>query len=411
MWAENLLRDTALALRNLVRNRRRVAFALTIIVGGIVAFLLAGGFIQWILVSMREATIHSQLGHIQVVRPKYFETGIADPFAYLLPNSSPAETQIRQNSKVIAITPRLSFNGLLSIGDATVSFVGDGVDPAGEKELSKEIRIVDGKGLDNDVPQGIVLGFGLASNIGAKVGDRMVVMTGTAQGGINASDVVVSGLFRSTIKAYDDAALRVPIALARKLSRVDGATSWVVLLKDTGATEAALKDLQAGIDPGQFQFVPWYELADFYNKTVTLFSRQVLMVKLLIGLIIVLSITNTLSMSVIERTSEIGTAMALGVKRRGILRLFILEGLVLALIGGFFGTALGWLLSKGISAIGIPMPPPPGMDQGFDAEILVSPGLAADALVLAVLATLAASIFPAWKASRMNIVDALRHQR
>lgn len=411
MWAENLLRDMALALRNLVRNRRRVAFALTIIVGGIVAFLLAGGFIQWILVSMREATIHSQLGHIQVVRPKYFETGIADPFAYLLPKSSPAEAQIRQNGKVVAMTPRLSFNGLLSIGDATVSFVGDGVDPAGEKELSKEIRIVDGKGLDNSVPLGIVLGYGLASNIGAKVGDRMVVMTGTAQGGINASDVVVSGLFRSTIKAYDDVALRVPIALARKLSRVDGATSWVVLLKDTGTTEAALKELQAGIDPGQFQFVPWYELADFYNKTVTLFSRQVLMVKLLIGLIIVLSITNTLSMSVIERTSEIGTAMALGVKRRGILRLFILEGLVLALIGGVLGTMLGWLLSLAVSAVGIPMPPPPGMDQGFDAEILVSPGLATDALALAVLATLAASIFPAWKASRMNIVDALRHQR
>lgn len=411
MWAENLLRDMALALRNLVRNRRRVAFALTIIIGGIVAFLLAGGFIQWILVSMREATIHSQLGHIQVVRPKYFETGIADPFAYLLPKSSPAEAQIRQNGKVVAITPRLSFNGLLSIGDATVSFVGDGVDPAGEKELSKEIRIVDGKGLDNDTPLGIVLGFGLASNIGAKVGDRMVVMTGTAQGGINASDVVVSGLFRSTIKAYDDVALRVPIALARKLSRVEGATSWVVLLKDTGTTEAALQELQAGIDPAQFQFVPWYELADFYNKTVTLFSRQVLMVKLLIGLIIVLSITNTLSMSVIERTSEIGTAMALGVKRRGILRLFILEGLVLALIGGVLGTMLGWLLSLAISAVGIPMPPPPGMDQGFDAEILVNPGLATDALALAVLATLAASIFPAWKASRMNIVDALRHQR
>lgn len=411
MSLEVLFREFGLAFRNVARHRRRVFFALTIIAGGVITFLLAGGFIQSILIGMRESTIHSQLGHIQVVRPNYFETGIADPFSYLLPKNSPVEDLIRQQSNVIVLTPRLSFTGLASIGEATISFVGDGVSPQGELELSSEIRIAEGLPLNEEATNGIILGQGLAANLGARVGDKMVLMTNTAKGGLNASDVVVRGIFISTVKAYDDTALRVPIKLARKLVKVEGATSWVVLLSDTQQTIPVLNALKGQLDPKDFQLVPWNELADFYNKTVILFLRQVSLVKLLIGLIIVLSITNTLSMAVRERTSEIGTAMALGVRRSGILRVFVLEGLILGLAGGAIGVLLGWSLSLLISAIGIPMPPPPGMAQGFDAKIIVNYSLALDGWMLALGATLLASLFPAWQASRMVIVDALRQQR
>ncbi|MBL8449896.1 MAG: ABC transporter permease [Dechloromonas sp.] len=411
MNAKNLLGDMQLAARNVLRHRRRALFALVIIVGGIVSFLLAGGFIQWLLISMRESTIHSQLGHIQVVRPGYYEVGISDPYAFLLPPGTEAEDAVRKAPGVVAVTPRLSLTGLVSMGDSTVSFIGDGVDPEGEKDLSTSIRIARGENLSADDPRGIIMGAGLAANIGVKVGDKLVLMTSTAKGGMNASDVTVRGIFISTAKAYDDAALRVPIALARKLVKVDGSTSWVVLLDDTARTDATLTALSGRMDPKEFQLVPWRDLADFYNKTVTLFSKQVLVVKILIAAIIVLSISNTMSMAVIERTGEIGTAMALGVRRLGVLRQFVLEGLVLGFVGGMTGALLGWLLSLAISSVGIPMPPPPGMDQGFDAEILVTADLAFDAWFLAVVTTLLASLFPAWKASRMVIVDALRHQR
>lgn len=155
----------------------------------------------------------------------------------------------------------------------------------------------------------------------------------------------------------------------------------------------------------------WQSLADFYNKTVTLFSRQVGVVEALIALIIILSISNTLSMTVIERTGEIGTVMAMGNRRASVLRQFVMEGLILGIIGGAIGLALGWTMALVISAIGIPMPPPPGMVRGYIGQILITPNLAANAFLLAVLTTLAASILPAWKASRMVIVDALRHQR
>jgi putative ABC transport system permease protein len=157
--------------------------------------------------------------------------------------------------------------------------------------------------------------------------------------------------------------------------------------------------------------VPWYEAADFYRKTVRLFSRQVLVMKLIIAFVVVLTISNTMMMAVVERISEIATSMALGVRRVRILSRFLIEGLCIGLIGAIQGVCAGYLLAKGISHVGIPMPPPPGMARGFSGQILVTPALIFDALLLAGLTALAASAYPAWKASRMVIAQALRHGR
>jgi len=115
-------------------------------------------------------------------------------------------------------------------------------------------------------------------------------------------------------------------------------------------------------------------------------------------------------MAVIERTTEIGTSMALGVRRLGILTLFIWEGVVLGLVAGVVGVGIALLLGEIISLVGIPMPPPPGMSQGYTGRIDISTALALQGFFLAFITTVIASILPAWKASRMNIVDALRHQ-
>jgi putative ABC transport system permease protein len=113
-------------------------------------------------------------------------------------------------------------------------------------------------------------------------------------------------------------------------------------------------------------------------------------------------------MSVMERTTEIGTMIAIGSRRSAILRMFILEGLMLGVIGGIVGVSLGCALAATLSFIGIPMPPPPGMEVGFTAEILVTSPLVIDAFALAMITTVLASLMPAIRASRLNIVDALR---
>jgi putative ABC transport system permease protein len=403
--------DFVLALRNVVRQRKRTSVAVSAVCFGVVALILAGGFIEWIYQAMREDTIHSHLGHVQIIRPGYLDSGLADPFAYLLPDALGERKVIESLPHVITVAPRLTFSGLISHGDSTISFVADGVDPEKEALLSRTLLIANGEGLSSGDPQGIIIGNGLAANLGVTVGDRVVLLANTASGGINAVETHVRGLFSTVTKAYDDSALRLPLSVAQKLLRVSGTHRWLVLLDDTGHTARLVGELQQRQVGKNLEVVPWNQLADFYNKTVALFSKQVGVMKLIIAIIIVLSISNTLMMSVMERTGEIGTSMALGYSRKTILRLFVIEGALLAIFGGISGLLVGVILAHSISTIGIPMPPPPGMARGFTGEILVTWRLALDALGLAFGTTLLASLYPAWKASRMEIVDALRHSR
>jgi putative ABC transport system permease protein len=180
------------------------------------------------------------------------------------------------------------------------------------------------------------------------------------------------------------------------------------LLDATENTETVAQAIKSKLPETSYTLVRWHELAEFYNKTVTLFSKQVDVVKFIIALIIILTISNTQTMSVLERTTEIGTSLALGLRSSEILRMFILEGFMIGIAGGGLGVLIGYTLSQLISEVGIPMPPPPGMARGFTGQILVNWNLAVDGLILAISTTLLASLMPAWKASKMKIVDALR---
>lgn len=407
----SLIADFRLASRNLRRNTQRTLVATLTVAFGIVAFLLAGGFIAWIFQQMRESAIHSQFGHLQIVRPGYFEKGIADPYAFLLPDKAQEQQSVERMPGFASLAPRLALSGLISHGDTTIAFIGDGVDPVQEKPVSTQVNIMSGRDLAAADESAVLLGEGLAHSIGVAAGDTVVLLVTAANGGPSAVEVKVAGTFATTTKEYDDTALRLPIEIARKLMKVKGATSWVVLLDGTERTGEAVDYLTQQLPAEKFEIVPWTELADFYNKTVVLFSRQVSVVKFIIGIIIVLTISNTQMMSVLERTTEIGTSLAIGLRRMTLMRMFVAEGALIGVAGGILGVALGFLLAHAISAIGIPMPPPPGMARGFLGEILIVPRLALDALVLAIVTTFFASILPAWKASRMVIVDALRQNQ
>lgn len=406
-----MLRVFVLAFRTIIRQRRRSALAISAVVFGVAAMMLTAGFIEWNLWFGRESTIYSQLGHIRIHKPGYLESGLADPFAYLLPDDPQRLRDIESFPLVLTVAPRLSFNGLISHGDSTISFIGEGVAPDREEILSRSVTTVQGNPLSAAETHGIVLGQGLAANLGVKVGDKVVLLVNTATGGVNAVDAQVRGLFATITKAYDDSALRVPITLARQLLRVSGSHAYAVVLDKTENTDVTVAGLRKAFQSAPLEFVPWHQLADFYQKTAELFSRQITVVRIIIAAIIVLSISNSMVMSVMERTSEIGTSMALGFRRRGILRLFLSEGFLLGLMGGLLGLIVALLAAMLISKIGIPMPPPPGMAFGYTAEIRLTWVMAIEALALAVVTTLLASAYPAWKAARMQIVDALRHNR
>ena len=402
--------DFRLALRNVLRQRRRSGIAIAAICFGVMALMLSSGFIENILLANRDLATGQQFGHIQVSKRGYHDAGQANPYAYIMPGQTPALTLLQHTPGVVSVAPRLVFNGLISHGDSTLSFLGMGIDPRLDP-LARNLIIVQGKPLDPSNPKGILVGTGLAANLGVKVGDTVVLLTNLPTGGINAVEVKILGLASTAIKAQDDVIVRVPIALARTLLRVQGAHIWVVSLRDTDMTEQVLARLkgQAALQP--YELIPWTQLADFYNKTVALFSRQMGVVKLIIAIIIVLSISNTMTMSVLERTVDIGTAMALGVRRTRILTLFLMEGTLLGVIGGILGIVLATLAATVISAIGIRIPPGPGFSQDLIARIIITPDIVVQALVLAIATTLIASLYPAWRASRLIIVDALRHNR
>jgi putative ABC transport system permease protein len=400
-----------IAARNLARNRRRALAALLTVAIGATSLMLADGFIQWIFWAMRESTIQSQLGHIQIMRPGYLSAGSANPYAYVLPENSTQRRAIESTPGIKLVAPRLAVTGLISHGETTVAFLADGVDPQMEAELSKGLRISEGRDLATMTSKEVILGHGLARNLDVRPGATVALLTNAAGGGINAVEAKVVGVFVSANQAYDDSALRLPIGLAQSLLRVNGAHAWLVLLNETERTDDYLTQFRARFPAtaNQLEFVPWYQQADFYNKTVELFSQQMNVLRLIIGCIIVLSISNMLVMNVLERTGEIGTLLAIGFRRKKILHLFAIEGLLLGLIGASLGLVAGYGLAELISTIGIPMPPPPGMEEGYTGKIRITLNVMMNAFLVAFITTALAGLYPAWKASRLQIINALRH--
>jgi putative ABC transport system permease protein len=398
-----------LAWRNLTRHRTRTAVSLSAIAFGVVALLIAGGFIEWMFWAMREtAIVQTGIGHIQISRPGFRSAGQADPGAFLLPADATKLNEIRTSPNVNAVSERLLLHGLASSGEKTIVFSGEAVDADTDKTIRRTL-LVAGEDLAKEDPTGVLLGRGLAAALGVRTGDRISLVVSLPGGGINAVEGRLRGTFTVHIKEFDDAAVRMPIELGRELLRAPTAHAWVVGLARTEQTDEAMAYLRALLPADRFELASWVDLSDFYRKAVVLLSRQVYFVGFLIGLIILLCISNSLTMNVLERTGEIGTLMAIGTPRTRVLQLFLLEGMLLGLIGGLAGLAIGWLLAQALSFIGIPMPPPPGRSEAYSAEIILTVPLAFAAFAMAVISTMLAGLYPAWKASRLPIVDALRH--
>ena len=136
--------DLLVATRNVVRQLRRSAMGLFAVGCGVVAYLLAAGFIEWMHWALRESTIRSGLGHVQIVRTGYRDGGRADPFKYLLPEDSADRKAIEAMPGVVTVAPRFAFSGLASLGDVTVSFIGEGLTPEREGELAESVVTVEG---------------------------------------------------------------------------------------------------------------------------------------------------------------------------------------------------------------------------------------------------------------------------
>jgi putative ABC transport system permease protein len=162
------------------------------------------------------------------------------------------------------------------------------------------------------------------------------------------------------------------------------------------------------LSPKGLEVKTWLQLNDFYAKTVEMYDAQFGVLRIIILLMVLLSVANSVNMSVFERVGEFGTMMALGNRSARVFTLIIAENAIIGLIGATAGAILGIGLALAISAIGIPMPPPPNSDLGYTAHILVVPSVIASAFFIGLIATVAAALLPASRVRRIPVVDALR---
>jgi putative ABC transport system permease protein len=131
--------------------------------------------------------------------------------------------------------------------------------------------------------------------------------------------------------------------------------------------------------------------------------------RLIIFLMVLLSVANSINMTLFERTREFGTLLALGDNPRRVFGLIMTESALLGFFGAAFGMTLGCIAAWGISAVGIEMPPPPNSNLGYIALIRLDPMTVLTSGAVGFVAAFIASIFPAHRAANLDIVDALRH--
>lgn len=400
-----------LAFKNIFRNKTRSFITLGAIAFGCISLIITGGFMEDSFTQLREGYVRGLLGHLQIYKRGFLEKGVARPFDFMISNPDEVMKKITSTEHVKYVTSRLEFSGLLSTGETTLSFIGMGVNPKWENKISTLFLFDAGENLAEEDTYKVILGRGLAGAVMSKIDDPLILVANTTGGAINALDVTVKGVFFTTSKEYDDRAVRLPIEIAQKLLHTRDIQTLVVLLDNTENTDLVKGELtklfkKEGLD---LEIKPWYEMADFYTKTVTLYKRQFFVIKIIIAFVVILSVFNTMNMSMLERIGEIGTIMALGTKKVGVIRLFLIEGLILGILGGIIGLIGGYVLASIISYIGIPMPPPPGATTYWMAKIKIVPEIFSFTFLLAITTSLISSFYPAYKASRLEIADALRH--
>jgi len=397
-----------LALRNVLRHKARTGMTLLAIIAGVVGLILSGGFVHDIFAQLGEVLIHSQSGHMQVAKAGYFERGARSPEKYLIEDSGTPRRSMTENPAVEDVLGRLYFAGLLNNGRSDLPIIGEGVEPEREARLGSGMAITGGRRLREGDEFGMMLGHGLAHALKLTPGNWVNLVVNTPDGALNSLEFQVIGTFQTFSKDYDAHAVRIPLAAAQDLLATTGINTLVVSLKRTEDTQLIAASLEKTFSQSGFEVNTWLKLNDFYAKTVEMYDVQFGVLRIIILLMVLLSVVNSVNMSVFERVGEFGTMMALGNRSSRVIELIIMENAIVGLVGALSGVILGMLLALLISAIGIPMPPPPNADLTYVAHIRIVPTVVIGAFAVGLIATILAAFPPALRVRRIPIVDALR---
>jgi putative ABC transport system permease protein len=390
------------------RHKGRTALTIASVVFGVVALILAGGFIEDTIVEVGEAAIHSYSGHLQVSRKGYSDFGSQSPEKYLIERPAELRAKLAAFPGVEDVLLRITFSGLLGNGRSDWPILGEGVEPEREARLGSYITVAAGRQLEAKDKYAAMIGNGVARALKLKPGDSVTLLVSAAGGATNTLDFDVVGVFQTFSKDYDARAVRIPLATAQELLATSGAHTAVLSLRRTSDTDAVAMKLAPLVADSGLELKTWVELSEFYLQTVDLYRTQFGFLVMIVLIMLLLSVSTTINLGIFERVGEFGTLQALGNRPWQVFLLIVAEAFALGAIGSVVGTVGGILLALGISAVGIPMPPPPNADLGYTSHILVVPSMIAIALGTGVVAAVLASLLPARQVSRMGIAEALR---
>lgn len=403
------MQSLKIAFKNVFRNRRRSTTTILIAAIGTAAMVSAAGFVLFAYQQLTELSTRES-GHLLLSHRDFHDKEEEKPMQFGLADYERLRRELQADARVRAVLPRIQFSGLISNGDKSTIFVGTAVAPEEFRIKGPYLRVPAGETLGRQPPTAepqVMLGKGLAHLMGAKPGTSLTLLASTTQGALNAVDVQVRGVFTVGVPEADKRMLYVDLGTAQELLRTNKVSTLSLYLTDTEQTTPVMAEL-AGRYPA-LALKPWWDVAFYYNAVKALYNRLFGVLGLILLVLVFFSVSNTMSMSVMERTRETGTLAALGAFPHELVRNFLLEALVIGGLGVIVGLALGASVSILLDVVGIQMPPPPGRSDTYPLAIVISPLIYAGASALVLGTCVVAAYFAARRGVRKPIVEALAY--
>jgi putative ABC transport system permease protein len=403
-----------LGLRNVWRNRRRSTVTLLAVAFGFASIAVFAGYVHNVYDGLMKQAIQGELlGHLTINKRGLETMGRIKPEKYLFSKAdiTKIETILHDYPHTVLVTPRLALSGIISNGRASTIFIAEGVVPADVATIKGNFQRRMAGDLAPNNPIGVAIGDGLAEILGLKKGDTAAMLVSTLTGQSNALDVDIIDTFDTGNPQTRDKFVYMPISLVQSLYDVDGqADRLVVLLDDTSLTGAARDWLAPKLAAAGFdvEIRTWQDISVFYRSVKGLFTMIFAFIFGIVIVVVMMSIVNAMSMTVVERTREIGALRAIGLRRGGVVRLFTTEAAVLVALGCAMGLALTFLVRFAVNHSGIQYVPPNSSNL---VRLLVDIDVGNMLLAFVVICTLGAlsALLPARRAARAPIIESLGH--
>ncbi len=402
-----------IALKNIRRHKRRTILIVIMITTAVTITIFLEGFLEDMRQGWLKAIIHTQTGHIQIMHKGYLEKELMSPLDMLISYPKEIDKLLEKQKCILARTKRLNFGGMIATSEKTAIFSGIAVDPVNEYEVFCLLDVDKGEKLSTYKENGCVIGIGLAKNLGIEVGDAVTLISNTIEGALNAVDVEIVGIFKSGQPQVDNILLYVTFPTAYNLLNIkeNKVSNIILILEDINLAPKFASILRAFIkDKYRWEKIDvhlWADLATLYRKVMDMNKFTTGIIELIMFFLITLGICNTMLMAVFERTKEIGTMTAFGIRRGEIVGLFLCESLIIGIFGGLLGSILGAGITQVIHFIGIPYVPP-----GTERLVYMRPIVCLDKMVLAfiltIITTIIGGLYPAFWASKIKPAEALR---